>query len=153
MRPFHAPDFQNFCVFDYPGYSLRTPPYAENYLLSTSIKQWLRKSLRGADVAPSSLQGLPTTRCSIEHPLLVFRKPVRDVHVTLEDVSKNGEHFYRKKLWDAHYHESREQEIQVNGQVLPNPANVIGPLRCGKKLAAGRGGRHDVCPRASCGRR
>ncbi|CAD7945885.1 unnamed protein product [Amoebophrya sp. A25] len=82
---------EDVCVFDYgQKWSIRRPPFSENYVVSTDLPQWIRT--HGKNATSSS------------HPLLVFRQPVRNVHVTLEDASQSPKHHhFNKILWDAFF--------------------------------------------------
>ncbi|CAD7953583.1 unnamed protein product [Amoebophrya sp. A120] len=101
-----------FCVFDYPGHTIRRPPFAENYVVSTDLPQWLRKHLDSMTHADSrgnksdiiGEQHSTEAEASInDHPLLVFKQPLKKVHVTLEDASDDAHHHYRKTLWEAYF--------------------------------------------------
>mmetsp|Transcript_2131 Transcript_2131/g.4956 ORF Transcript_2131/g.4956 Transcript_2131/m.4956 type:complete len:243 (-) Transcript_2131:116-844(-) len=88
-----------FCVFDYPGHSIRRPPFAENFVVGTDFPQWLRQKL---DHIQSGSVG-EALEGGTSHPLLVFKEPCRKVHVKIEDATDGAHHHYRKVLWDQFF--------------------------------------------------
>lgn len=142
----------NFCVFEYPNFSIRKPPFAENYITTTNLTEWLRSGLMFPHTlkqkhklnAPGVDGGMPTTQeeasknngggkgtkagsldsgspvqslsnCGFVHPLLGFKGPVHNIHVTMKDVTESGGNAFRAVLWDAFYDRSVRVGTNIRG--------------------------------------
>ena len=101
-----------FCVFEYPSHTIRRPIHSENYITSTDIGQWLRRTLYQKELdetepnqaALDEDQHGKAGHVGKDHPLIVTKEALRNIRVKLEDVSElPAHHHYTKLLWDAYF--------------------------------------------------